>query len=323
MIDRRCALRWIGFAFFAASAAVNAQDYPNKPIRLIIPFGTGGATDTSGRTVADKLSTRLGQRIVVENRAGAGGNIGADLVAKAAPDGYTLLLALDATLVVNPFTTKVPFDTQKDFAPITQLGNVTLVLAAHPSLPAKNIPDLIAYSKANPGKLSYSTAGTGSTSHVGAELFKQRTGIDMVHVPYKSGGLAVLDAVGGQVQLTYPSLAGANAHIRAGKLIGLGVSSRNRVASMPEIPTFIEQGLKDFEVFSWVGLVAPGKTPRAIIERLHREAVAVMKESDVVERFGVLGIEPVANTPEQFEAQITSDLVRWKGVVERSGIKVN
>jgi tripartite-type tricarboxylate transporter receptor subunit TctC len=316
-------LNWwfVGVALAAASA--HAQDYPNKPIRLIIPFGTGGATDTSGRTVADKIGNRLGQRIVVENRGGAGGNIGADLVAKAPPDGYTLLLALDATLVVNPFTTKVPFDTLKDFAPITQLGNVTLVLAAHPSLPVKTIPDLIAYSKANPGKLSYSTGGTGSTSHVGGELLKQRTGLDMVHVPYKSGGLAVLDAVGGQVQLTYPALAGANSHIRAGKLVGLGVSSKNRVASMPEIPTFIEQGLKDFEVFSWVGLIAPAKTPRAIIERLHREAVAVMKEPDVIERFGVLGIEPVANTPEQFETQIKADLARWKDVVERAGIKAD
>jgi tripartite-type tricarboxylate transporter receptor subunit TctC len=310
---------FVGVALTAASA--HAQDYPNKPIRLIIPFGTGGATDTSGRTVADKIGNRLGQRIVVENHGGAGGNIGADLVAKAASDGYTLLLALDATLVVNPFTTKVPFETLRDFAPITQLGNVNLVLAAHPSLPAKTIPELIAWGKANPGKLSYSTGGTGSTSHVGGELLKQRTGLDMVHVPYKSGGLAVLDAVAGHVQLTYPALAGANTHIRAGKLVGLGISSRNRVASMPEIPTFIEQGLKDFEVFSWVGLIAPAKTPRAIIDRLHREAIAVMKEPDVIERFGVLGIEPVASTPEQFEAQIKADLARWKGVVERAGIK--
>ena len=313
---------WFVFAVLAATPA-QAQDYPNKPIRLIVPFSTGGATDTSGRTVADKLASRLGQRIVVENHGGAGGNIGADLVAKAPPDGYTLLLALDATLVVNPFTTKVPFDTLRDFAPITQLGNVTLVLAANPSLPAKNIQELIAYGKANPGKLSYSTGGTGSTSHVGGELLKQRTGLDMVHIPYKSGGLAVLDAVAGQVQLTYPALAGANTHIRAGRLVGLGVSSKNRVASMPEIPTFIEQGLKDFEVFSWVGLIAPAKTPRAIVERLNREAVAVMKEPDVIQRFGVLGIEPVANTPEQFEAQIKSDLARWKGVVERAGIKAD
>ena len=220
--------KWIGAALVAAGAWLGsqavAQDYPNKPIRLIIPFGTGGATDTSGRIVADRLSHRIGQRIVVENRGGAGGNIGADVVAKAPPDGYTLLLALDATLVVNPYTTKVPFDTLKDFAPITQLGNVTLVLASNPALPVKNIGELIEYAKQNPGKLSYSTGGTGSTSHVGGELLKQRTGIDMVHVPYKSGGAAVMDAVAGQVQLTYPALAGASGQIRAGKLVGLGVS---------------------------------------------------------------------------------------------------
>jgi tripartite-type tricarboxylate transporter receptor subunit TctC len=307
----------------AAGSLASAQDYPTKPIRLVVPFATGGATDTSGRTVADRLGERLGERIVVENRGGAGGNIGADVVAKSAPDGYTLLLALDATMVVNPFTTKVPFDTLRDFAPITQLGNVTLVLAAHPSLPVKNIRELIEYAKKNPGKLSYSTGGTGSTSHVGGELLKQRTGIDMVHVPYKSGGLAVMDAVGGQVQLTYPALAGANAQIRSGKLVGLGVSTKNRVASMPEIPTFIEQGLKDFEVVSWVGLMAPAKTPRPIIERLHKEAVAVLQEPVVRERFGTLGIEPVGNTPGEFEAQIKADLARWKGVVEKAGIRVD
>ena len=312
----------VGFGLLV-SALASAQDYPNKPIRLIIPFGTGGATDTSGRAVADKLGARLGGRIVVENHGGAGGNIGADLVAKAPADGYTILLALDATLVVNPFTTKVPFDTLRDFAPVTQLGNVNLVLAAHPSLPVRTIPELISWAKANPGKLSYSTGGTGSVSHVGGELLKQRTGLDMVHVPYKSGGLAVMDAVAGHVQLTYPALAGANSQIRSGKLVALGISSKNRVVSMPEIPTFIEQGLKDFEVFSWVGLIAPAKTPRPIIDRIHKEAVAVMKEPDVVERFNTLGIEPVANTPEQFTAQIKADLARWKGVVERAGIKVD
>jgi tripartite-type tricarboxylate transporter receptor subunit TctC len=315
-------LKYIFAGFAALSSAAAAQDYPNKPIRLIVPFGSGGATDTSGRLIADSLAKRLGERIVVENRGGAGGNIGADHVAKSAPDGYTILLALDATMVVNPFTTKTPFDTVKDFAPITRLGNVALVLAAHPGLPAKNFKELLAYSKANPGKLSYSTGGTGSTSHVGMELLKQRTGLDMQHVPYKSGGLAVLDAVSGVVQLTYPAVAGANTHIRSGKLVGIGVSTRNRVPSLPDVPTLIEQGLKDFEVVSWVALMAPAGTPEAIIRKLHAETVASLKEPLVRERFGTLGIEPVGNTPEQFAADIKADMARWKEVVERAGIKV-
>jgi tripartite-type tricarboxylate transporter receptor subunit TctC len=322
-IFMRNVVRAILFGLVAASASALAQDYPNKPIRLIVPFGTGGATDTSGRLIADALGKRLNERIVVENRGGAGGNIGADLVAKAPADGYTLLLALDATMVVNPFTTRTPFDTLKDFAPITKLGNVALVLAANPGLPAKNFKELLAYSKANPGKLSYSTGGTGSTSHVGMELLKQRTGLDMLHVPYKSGGLAVLDAVSGVVQLTYPAVAGANTHIRSGKLAGIGVSTRNRVSTIPDTPTFIEQGLKDFEVVSWVALMAPAGTPPAVINRLHAETVQSLKEPTVRQRFETLGIEPVGNTPEQFAAEIRADLARWKEVVERAGIKVD
>jgi tripartite-type tricarboxylate transporter receptor subunit TctC len=316
-------LKHLILALAAASASAVAQDYPNKPIRLIVPFGSGGATDTSGRLIADSLSKRLNERMVVENRGGAGGNIGADLVAKAAPDGYTLLLALDATMVVNPFTTKTPFDTVKDFAPITKLGNVALVLAANPALPAKSFKELLAYSKANPGKLSYSTGGTGSTSHVGMELLKQRTGLDMQHVPYKSGGLAVLDAVSGVVQLTYPAVAGANTHIRSGKLVGIGVSTRQRVASIPDVPTLIEQGLKDFEVVSWVALMAPAGTPPAIVRKLHDATVESLKEPVVRQRFETLGIEPVGNTPEQFAAEIKADMARWKEVVERANIKVD
>ncbi|MSQ62520.1 MAG: tripartite tricarboxylate transporter substrate binding protein [Betaproteobacteria bacterium] len=310
-------------AALAAGSAV-AQPYPSKPIRLIVPFGTGGATDNSGRSLADRLAAKIGQRIVVENRAGAGGNIGTELVAQSAPDGYTLLLALDATMVVNPFTlSSLPFDTVKDFAPVTKLGDVALVLAAHPSLPAKSLVELLAYSKANPGKLSYSSGGNGSTTHVAGELLKQRTGLDMQHIAYKSGGLAVLDAVGGQVQLTYSAAAGSNAHIRAGRLVGIGVSTTRRVGSLPDVPTFIEQGLKDFEAVSWVGVMAPAKTPQAIIDRLHKDIVAVLQEPQLRERFAVLGIEPVGNTPDEFAAQIKADMARWQRVVERAKIKAD
>ena len=310
-------------AALTAGSAV-AQPYPSKSIRLVVPFGTGGATDNSGRALADRLAAKIGQRIVVENRAGAGGNIGTELVAQSAPDGYTLLLALDATMVVNPFTlSNLPFDTLKDFAPVTKLGDVALVLAAHPSLPAKNLAELLTYSKANPDKLSYSSGGNGSTTHVAGELLKQRTGLDMQHIAYKSGGLAVLDAVGGQVQLTYSAAAGSNAHIRAGRLVGIGVSTTRRVGSLPDVPTFIEQGLKDFEAVSWVGIMAPAKTPQAVIDRLHKDIVAVLQEPQLRERFAVLGIEPVGNTPEEFAAQIKADMARWQRVVERAKIKAD
>jgi tripartite-type tricarboxylate transporter receptor subunit TctC len=197
------------------------------------------------------------------------------------------------------------------------------VLAAHAALPAKNLSELLAYSKANPDKLSFSTGGNGSTTHVAGELLKQRTGLDMQHIAYKSGGLAVMDAVGGQVQLTYSAVAGANTHIRSGRLVGIGVSSKKRVASLPDVPTFIEQGLKDFEAVSWVGVMAPAKTPRPIIDKLHRDITAVLKEPELRERFSVLGIEPVGNTPGEFAAQIKADMARWKQVVERAKIKAD
>ncbi len=299
-----------------------AQDYPSKPIRLIVPFATGGATDSSARAVADRLGQKLGQSVVVDNRAGAGGSIGAQLVARSAPDGYTLLLGLDATMVVNPFTqTNIPFDTVKDFIPITKLGDVGLMLVANPGLPAKNLTELLQYSKANPNKLSFSTGGAGSTTHVAGELLKQRTGLDMIHIPYKSGGLAVMDAVGGQVQLSYSAIAGAASFVRAGKLVGIGVSSVKRNQSLPNVPTFIEQGLPDFNAVSWVGILAPAGTPQPIIDKLHREIVAVLAEPAIRERFAALGIEPVGNTQAEFTAQIKADLARWKIVVESGNIK--
>lgn len=309
-------------AVLLAAPAAYAQDYPSKPIRLIVPFGSGGATDSSARAVSERLSQRLGQTVVIENRPGAGGSVGAQYVATMPADGYTLLLGLDATLVVNPFTqVNIPFNTLRDFAPVTKLGDVGLMLVANPGLPAKNLAELLQYSKANPNKLSFSTGGAGSTTHVAGELLKQRTGLDMTHIPYKSGGLAVLDAVAGQVQLSYSAIAGAATNVRAGKLVGVGVSSLKRNPSLPEVPTFIEQGLPDFEAVSWVGILAPANTPKPIVDKLHAEISAVLREPGIRERFAVIGIEPVGNTPAEFSAQIKADLNRWQTVVERGKIK--
>jgi tripartite-type tricarboxylate transporter receptor subunit TctC len=301
-----------------------AQDFPNKPIRLIVPFATGGVTDNSARVLSDKLSKILGQQVIVENRPGASGNIGTAQVAQAAPDGYTLVLAFDGTMVINPHVFgKVPFDPVKDFAPITKLGDAAIVLTANPQVvPVKNFAELLAYGKANPGKLSFGHSGTGGTTHVAGELLKQRTGLDMTHIPYKSGGQAVADAVGGQVPLAYAAVAGAQAFIKSGRLTGIGVSSLKRVPGL-DVPTFIEQGISGFEATSWVGVLAPVKTPRPVIEKLHNAITTALKDPDLRERYLTLGIDPVGNTPEQFSEQIKADLVRWGRVVEQAKIKLD
>ena len=311
-----------GAMLCALSIAAIAQDFPSKPIRLIVPFATGGVTDTSARLIADKLSRAIGQQVIVENRPGGSGNPGTQYVAQSAPDGYTLLLAFDGTMVINPFVfPKIPFDTMKDFQPVTKLGDAALVLVAHPAVPAKNFSELLAYSKANPGKLSFGHSGTGGTTHVAGELLKQRSGLDMLHIPYKSGGQAVVDAIGGQVPLAYSAVAGAHAHVKSGKLKAIGVSSLKRISSLPDAPTFDEQGVAGFEAVSWVGIMAPAKTPRAIVDRLQRDLAAILKDQDARDRFATLGIEPVANTPEQFAEQIKADLARWGKVVEQAKIR--
>ena len=322
-------LKTLAACAFAATVwltagVAQAQEYPSRPVRLIVPFATGGVTDTSARVLSDKLSRLLGQQVIVENRPGGSGNPGTQYVAQSAPDGYTLLLAFDGTMVINPFVfPKIPFDTVKDFQPVTKLGDAALVLVAHPSLAVKNFTELMAYSRANPGKLSFGHSGAGGTTHVAGELLKQRTGLDMTHIPYKSGGQAVIDAIGGQVPLAYSAVAGAQAHIKSGKLVPIGVSSLKRIGALPELATFSEQGVAGFEAVSWVGIMAPAKTPKAVIDRLHRDISAALKETDLRERFGTLGIDPVGNTPDQFAEQIKGDLLRWGKVVEQAKIRVD
>jgi tripartite-type tricarboxylate transporter receptor subunit TctC len=261
--------------------------------------------------------------VVVENRPGASGNIGTAAVARMPADGYTLLLGFDGTLVINPFIYPgIAFDTLRDFTPVTKLGDVALTVVAHPSLQVRNLAELIAYSNANPGKLSYGHSGVGGTSHVGGELLKQRTGLDITQVPYKSGGQAVIDALGGQVPLAYVSVAGAQGHLRSGRLVAIGVSTAKRLASLPDVPTFIEQGVPDFEVSSWNGILVPANTPRPVVDRLHREIVAALRDPETRERLAGLGIEPVGNTPEQFGEQIKADLARWAKVVQQAKIRL-
>ena len=308
--------------FCCAVSIAAAQDYPSRAIRLIVPFSPGGVTDTSARVVADRLATRLGQQVIVENRAGASGNIGTQQVAQAAPDGYTLVLGFDGTMVINPWVfPNIPFDTLRDFVAVTKLGDATLIMVAHPSVAAKDMKELIALAKTKPGTLAYGTSGTGGTPHLAGELLNQRAGISLMHIPYKGGGQALGDVVGGQIPLVYTAIASAQQYVKSGRLKALGVSGAKRAASLPDVPTFIESGLDGFVVDSWVGVFAPAKTPRAIVDKLQRELAAVLAMPEVRERYAVLGIEPVGNTSEQFGEQIHADLAKWEKVVKQANIR--
>ncbi len=311
-------------AALAALAVVASAhgEYPEKPIRLIVPFAPGGVTDTSGRVVAEALAKRLGQSIVVENKSGASGNIGTQLAANAAPDGYTLVLGFDGTLVINPHVfANFPLDVTKDLAPVGKIGDAVLIIVAHPSFPARTLKDLIEHSKKQPGGVSYGTSGVGGTPHIAGELLNQRTGSKLTHIPYKGGGQAMADALGGNVPLVYTAVAGAMTHVRAGKLVPIAVSSFKRVTSLPDVPTFIESGVPEFEASSWVAVLAPAKTPRPVIEKLNRELNAVLRDPPIVEKLATLGIVATPGTPDQLGEQIRSDLAKYGKVVKAAGIK--
>lgn len=308
-------------ATLLASAAALAE-YPEKPIRLIVPFAPGGVTDTSGRLVAEALAKRLGQSIVVENKPGASGNIGMQGVAAAPADGYTLVLGFDGTLVINPHVFANPgFDSLKDFAPVGKIGDAALVIVAHPGFPAKKISELIEYSKKQPNGVSYGTSGVGGTPHIAGELLKLRTGANLVHVPYKGGGQAMTDALGGNIPLVYTAIAGASAHVKAGRLVAVAVSGLKRDPSMPDVPTIAESGVPDFEATSWVALLAPAKTPRPVVDKLNRELNAALASPELAEALAKLGIVPTPGTPEALTAQMKNDLEKYGKVVKSANIK--
>jgi tripartite-type tricarboxylate transporter receptor subunit TctC len=311
----------IGAAWVPAFAQ-SPPAYPNKPIKLIVPFTPGGVTDTSGRVIAEQLSKRLGQLVIVDNKPGASGNIGTQQVAAADADGYTLLLGFDGTLVINPHVfDKIPFNTEQDFAPVGKIGDAMLILVANPAVPARSLRDIIALSKTQAGGLSYGTSGTGGTPHIAGELFRQRTGANLVHIPYKGGGQALIDVLGGSVPLVYTAVAGALQHVKSGKLTGIAVSSAQRSSALPDVPTFIESGIADFEISSWVGLLVPAKTPKSVIDKLNAELNAVLNDPDTRARLDVLGITAMPGTPAKFADEIKRDLARYGQVVKSAGIK--
>ena len=312
----------VGVVLFATQAV--AQSYPSKPIRLVVPFTPGGVTDTSGRLIAEQLSKRLGQQVVVDNKPGASGNIGTQMVASAEPDGYTLLLGFDGTLVINPHVfPKVGFDTTKDFAPIGKIGDAVLILVAYPGAPIKNLKDVISLSKTQSGGLSYGTSGTGGTPHIAGEVLKERTGANLVHIPYKGGGQAMTDVLGGNIPLVYTAIAGAIQHIKAGKLHPVAVSSAQRSSSLPDVPTFIESGLPDFDINSWVALLAPAKTPKAIVDKLNAELNAVLSDPSVRERLNAMGIAATPGSADKLAQEMQRDLTRYGSVVRSAGIKLD
>ena len=304
--------------------AADAQSYPTKPVRMVIPFPAGGTTDILGRVAAQKLSEALGQQVIPDNRPGASGNIGTEQVAKAPPDGYTLLTAPGSTLTIHPsLYPKLGFDPLKDFAPITILAGVPNLLVVHPSLPARNVKDLIALAKSKPDALNYASTGAGQSTHLSMELFKSMAGVKIVHVPYKGSAPAVTDLLGGHVPMMFDNMPSALPHVKAGKLRALGVSTAKRSSTAPDVPTVAESGLPGFDVTVWFATLAPAATPRDILERIHRVLVKALQASDVRERLASQGAEAVGNTPEQFTAQMKSDLAKWAKVVQAANIKLD
>ncbi len=305
-------------------ATGTAQPYPNKPIKLIVPFAAGGTTDIVARIIANQFGIELGQAIVVENRGGGGGSIGANEVAKSAPDGYTLGMATVSTMAVNPAANaKIPYNNMTDFIPVTNFAAVPNVLTVHPSVPAQNLKEFIELLKKNPGKYSFASSGTAGIGHMMGELFLSATGTDMVHIPYKGAGPAVLDVIGGQVPVLFDNLPSSKAHIDAGKMRLLAVASPKRLSFYPNIPTFTEAGLADVNDRVWYGLVVPANTPKDIVAKLHAAAVKAVNNPAVNEKLAAQGAEPVANTPAEFSAQIKVEFEKMKTIVTKKGIKLD
>jgi tripartite-type tricarboxylate transporter receptor subunit TctC len=308
------------FGLWPATAA--AQSYPVKPIRLIVPFPPGGGVDFIGRIVGQKLSERLGQQVIIDNRAGANGIVGLEALKIAAPDGYTIAAASAGPIAVNPsIYAKLPHDTVRDFTPISNMVNFPLLLVTHPSLPVKNVKELIALAKARPGQIVYSSPGSGNSAHLAAELFNSMAGVKITHVPYKGTAPANIAMMSGETQLTYSSIPSILPHVRIGRVRALGVGNAQRVPSLPEFPTIAESGLPGYEAYAWGGMFGPANMPADVVSRLNREIVAIVKQKDVADRLLAEGTIPTPSTPEEFAAYIKAEIKKWGDVVRMANIK--
>ncbi len=324
MLRALSALVTVAALVLAPVAGAQAPAYPAKPIRLVVPFPPGGATDILARAVAQKLTEAWGQQVLVDNRPGAGGNIGSELVAKAAPDGYTLEMGTVGTHAINAsLYAKMPYDHVKDFVPVILVAGVPNVLVVHPSVPVNTVAELIAYAKANPGKLNFASSGSGTSIHLSGELFKVMAGVQMTHVPYKGSAPAMQDLLGGQVQLMFDNLPPSLPQIKAGKLRALAVTSATRAPALPDTPTVAEAGLPGFEASSWFGILAPAGTPPAIVAKLNAEIARWLATPEAKEKMLALGANAVGGTPEDFARHIAAETAKWAKVVRDSGAKVD
>jgi len=310
-------------ALLLAAGPVTAQSYPTKPIRWIVPFPTSGATDILTRTIAHKLSEALGQPVIVDNKPGAGGALGSDLVAKAAPDGYTLLMATTSTHSIGPALQKLPYDAQRDFAAISIVADSTNVLIVSPQLGVNTVRELIALAKSKPGQLNYSSSGTGSVVHLSGERFKSMTGTEIQHIPYKGTALAIPDIINGQIAMMFDNIVSVMPHIRSEKVKALAISSSKRSLLLPELPTMTEAGVPGYISDTYFGVFAPAGTPNAIIARLNAELVKIVHDADTKERLLKLGAEPVGSTPEQLAAMVRSENAKWAKVIKDAGVKLD
>jgi tripartite-type tricarboxylate transporter receptor subunit TctC len=316
-------LRSAIFAALALAASfAQSQQYPTKPVRIIAPFAPGGGTDFIARLIAQKLTERLGKQVIVENKPGAGGNLGAEFAVKSAPDGYTLLLVA-GSYTVNPSLYKLSFDPVNDITPIIQLSQGPFVVAVHPSVPARNLKELIELARRQPDKLSYASSGSGSITHLASELFLDMAKIKIIHIPYKGTGPALNDTIAGSTQLIFGSVSTTLQFIKSGRLRGLAVTTPRRISALPDLPTVAEAGVPGYEVVLWHGLVAPKGVPRPIVERLNREANEVLKAKEMEELLATDGVAPAGGTSDKFRAVIKADIERWRGVVKQANIKVD
>jgi tripartite-type tricarboxylate transporter receptor subunit TctC len=300
-----------------------AQTYPNRAIRLIVPFPPGGGTDTMARAIAPKMSEYLGHQVVPENRGGAGANIGAEVAAKAAPDGYTIILATITNAIGASLYTRLNYDLVRDFAPITQLATTPHILVVHPSVPVKTVKQYIAFAKSRPDQLTYSSSGAGSAAHLAGELFNSMAGVKTVHVPYKGGGPSMIALVGGEVSVCFATMPSAVGYVKADRLRGIAVTTQKRSPSMPDLPTIEETGMKGYEAGSWYGLSAPAGTSKDVVNRLHAETLKTLKLQDVRDRLFNAGFEVVTSNPEQFAAFTKNEIQKWGKLVRAANLKVD
>lgn len=317
----RSALLVAGALALAAVMPALAQDYPNRPIRFIVPYPPGGGTDVVARIMNEALAADLGQPVIIDNRGGAAGNVGTDVAAKAPADGYNILFTLSSHTINPKLYDKLPFDVERDFVSISLAAMIPQILVAHPSVAANNVSELIALAKANPGKLNYASVGTGSPGHIAGELFKIKTGVDIVHIPYKGGGPAVIDTIGGQVQLLFVSMPAAWQHVKAGKLKAIAVASAKRSVAAPDLPTIAESGVADYAVESWYGALAPAKTPTAAVARLNASFAKVLSNPQIKEKLLAQGAEAAPSTQAEMDRVIKEELEKWDLVIKTAKIR--